>query len=183
MEETSVPPSKLGRVPAGGHGIPGKGAGTRGVQPGGILATRLAVSLRLPALVQAGRARESWLQLLAFCAIGAVGAVVNMAVYVGQITLADIAPLVAATVAFCVAVSHNYLANRWVTFRRQRSGFASQGARFAVVSTVALGVNLGLLALLLGVMQSVPAQILAIGVAMPVNFLGNKLWSFAGGAS
>jgi dolichol-phosphate mannosyltransferase len=157
MAEVPVPPSTLGRGPA--------------------------VSLRLPAVVRAGRVRESWLQLLAFSAIGAVGAVVNLAVYVGQITLAGVAPLVAATVAFCVAVSHNYLANRWVTFRRQRSGFASQGARFAVVSAVALGVNLGLLALLLGVMQSIPAQILAIGVAMPVNFLGNKLWSFAGGAS
>ena len=98
-----------------------------------------------------------------------------MAVYVGQITLADVAPPVAATVAFGVAVTHNYLANRWVTFRRQRSGFASQGARFAVVSTVALGVNLGLLALLLGVMESVAAQLVAVCVAMPVNFLGNKL--------
>ena len=183
MADTPVPLSTLRRGPAGGHGAPGLGATRKGGRPGGVLATRLAVSLRLPALVRAGRARESWLQLLAFCAIGAVGVVVNMAVYVGQITLADVAPLVAATVAFCVAVSHNYLANRWVTFRRQRSGFASQGARFAVVSVVALGVNLGLLALLLGVMQSVAAQILAIGVAMPVNFLGNKLWSFAGGAS
>ena len=183
MARTGVPQSTLARDLAGGREAPGEGVPRKVGGQGGLLANRFAAPLGLPALVRAGRASESWLQLLVFCAIGAVGVVVNMAVYVGQITLADVAPPVAATVAFGVAVTHNDLANRWVTFRRQRSGFASQGARFAVVSTVALGVNLGLLALLLGVMESVAAQLVAICVAMPVNFLGNKLWSFAGGAS
>ena len=122
-------------------------------------------------------ARQNWLQFTLFCAIGAVGAVVNLAVYTGQVRLAGIAPVVAAIGAFWVAVTHNYLANRWVTFRRARGGFVAQGSRFAVVSTLALAV---LLVLLLGVMDSVAAQALAICLATPVNFLGNKLWSFSG---
>jgi len=122
----------------------------------------------------------AWLQFTLFCAIGAVGAGVNLAVYAGQVQLADIAPVVAAIVAFWVAVAHNYLANRWVTFRNARGGFVTQGTRFAVVSMLALAVNLALLVLLLDVMESIAAQALAICLATPVNFLGNKLWSFAG---
>jgi putative flippase GtrA len=125
-------------------------------------------------------ARQDWLQFTLFCAIGAVGAGVNLAVYAGQVRLAGIAPVIAAIGAFWVAVTHNYLANRWVTFRRTRGGFVAQGSRFVVVSTLALAVNLVLLILLLGVMESIAAQALAICLATPVNFLGNKLWSFAG---
>src|SRR5262249_6068885 len=128
-------------------------------------------------------ARRDWLQFLLFCVIGAAGAAVNLTVYAGQVRFAGVVPVVAATVAFCVAMTHNYLANRWVTFRRSRGGFVAQGSRFAVVSTLALAVNLALLVVLLGVMESVAAQALAICLATPVNFLGNKLWAFAGAAA
>lgn len=149
--------------------------------PIGTIVTR--PSAHRPRLREVAGAREDWLQLTLFCAIGAVGAGVNLAVYAGQVRFADVAPVIAAVVAFWVAVTHNYLANRWVTFRRERGGFISQGSRFAVVSMVALAVNLGLLVLLLGVMESIAAQAVAICIATPVNFLGNKLWSFAGAGS
>jgi len=141
------------------------------------------ITARRARIRDVARRREDWLQLVPFCLIGALGAVVNMAVYVGGLRVADVAPLLAATVAFCVAVGHNYLANRWVTFRRARGDFMAQASRFAVVSTVALAVNLVLLMLLLDVMRSIPAQALAICLVTPVNFLGNKLWTFAGAGS
>jgi putative flippase GtrA len=157
---------------------PGLRAGARHAR----LPARPRTPIRIPLRAIAGT-RGDWLQFGAFCAVGAAGAALNLAVYAGQVRLADIAPLVAAFVAFWVAVTHNYLVNRWVTFRRARGGVVAQGWRFAVVSLVALAVNLGLLALLLGVMASVAAQAVAICLATPVNFLGNKLWSFAGAAS
>ena len=45
---------------------------------------------------------------------------------------------------------------------------------------VALGVNLVVLELLISgaSFAEVPAQALAVAVAMPVNFIGNKLWTF-----
>jgi putative flippase GtrA len=101
--------------------------------------------------------------------------------YVGLVTIAHVAPLVAATAAFSLAVVHNYVANRWLTFRHHRRGFASQGVRFAIVAMLALGVNLAVLALLLPILGMVGAQVIAICVATPVNFLGNKRWSFAEG--
>src|SRR5262245_22050183 len=131
--------------------------------------------------LRAGTVTRDGLQFLAFVAVGAVGTLVNLAAYVGQVSIADIAPLVAATTAFWLAVAHNYMANRWLTFRRQRRGFASQGVRFAAVALLALVVNLAVLVLLLPLVDAVAAQVIAICVATPVNFVGNKRWSFADG--
>jgi putative flippase GtrA len=44
---------------------------------------------------------------------------------------------------------------------------------------LALGVNLIALELLIrGGMSDLPAQALAVIIAMPFNFIGNKLWTF-----
>jgi dolichol-phosphate mannosyltransferase len=51
--------------------------------------------------------------------------------------------------------------------------------RFAVVSAVALAANLVVLRLLVGVgLGKLVAQAVAIVAVTPLNFLGNKLWSF-----
>ena len=54
-----------------------------------------------------------------------------------------------------------------------------QGVRFLVVSTLALGANLLVLHLLVQAgLGEVVAQAIAIILVTPVNFVGNKLWSF-----
>ena len=52
--------------------------------------------------------------------------------------------------------------------------------RFLLVSLVAEVLSLLLLTLFVesAGLAKVPAQALAVGCSMPVNFLGNKLWSF-----
>jgi putative flippase GtrA len=51
--------------------------------------------------------------------------------------------------------------------------------RFLVVSTLALGANLVVLTVLVALgLQEVLAQATAIVLVTPINFLGNKLWSF-----
>jgi putative flippase GtrA len=56
---------------------------------------------------------------------------------------------------------------------------AYQGLRFLVVSTVALAANLLVLHLLVTLgLHDVVAQAIAIVLVTPVNFVGNKLWSF-----
>ena len=57
---------------------------------------------------------------------------------------------------------------------------ATQAVRFFVVSLLAEAFSLALLTLLVqgaGV-GKVPAQAVAVATSMPLNFLGNKLWSF-----
>jgi putative flippase GtrA len=124
------------------------------------------------------RARRNWEQLGKFCAVGAVGYLVNLAVYTALLH-SGLHYLVAATGSFFVAVTCNYLLNRWWTFHDRRAGLAAQGMRFFLVSLASLGANLLVLHVLvtLGVGKLV-GQAIAIVLVTPLNFIGNKLWSF-----
>ena len=88
--------------------------------------------------------------------------------------------LLAATISFLVAVTNNYTWNRLWTFRHQRGHVAYQGLRFLVVSTIALAANLAILHVLVDRLEvgKVLAQAIAIVLVTPLNFVGNKLWSF-----
>jgi putative flippase GtrA len=78
-----------------------------------------------------------------------------------------------------VAVTNNYTWNRLWTFRHQRGHVGYQGLRFLVVSTLALLANLVILYVLVRLgLGKVLAQAVAIVLVTPLNFVGNKLWSF-----
>ena len=123
---------------------------------------------------------DNWKQLARFCAVGASGYVVNLGVYTLLIKAAGVHYLLAATISFLVAVTNNYTWNRLWTFRHQRGHVAYQGLRFLVVSTAALAANLAILHVLVDRLEigKVLAQAIAIVLVTPLNFVGNKLWSF-----
>jgi putative flippase GtrA len=124
------------------------------------------------------RAPQNWLQLAKFCAVGASGYVVNLAVY-ALLVHSGWHYSVAAACSFLVAVTNNYTWNRLWTFRGQRGHIAYQGLRFLVVALIALAANELILAALVSAgVGKVTAQAIAIVLVTPVNFVGNKLWSF-----
>ncbi len=131
-------------------------------------------------VVRGVRSPANWIQLAQFSTVGASGYAVNLAVYTALLHAAGLHYLGAAVGSFLVAVTSNYTWNRLWTFRAQRGHVAFQGMRFLVVSLLALSANLAALHALvtLGV-PKLPAQALAVVVAMPLNFMGNKLWCFA----
>lgn len=122
----------------------------------------------------------NWVQLFKFGAVGASGYVVNLAVFALLTQLIDVHHLPAAVGAFGVAVTNNFLWNRHWTFRATESHAGFQAARFLTVSVVGLVVNLVVLTLLVDEAGApeVPSQAFAVAFAMPVNFIGNKLWTF-----
>ena len=124
----------------------------------------------------------NWVQLFKFGVIGGSGYVINIIVFAALTQGADLHHIPGAIGAFLVAVTNNFLWNRQWTFRAEAPGLhpAHQGARFLAVSVVGLGVNLAVLeALVSGVeVAELPAQAIAVAVAMPVNFIANKLWTF-----
>ena len=127
------------------------------------------------------RKPHNWVQLLKFCAVGASGYVVNLCVFALCVEGIGMHHLLAATVAFVVAVMNNFWWNRHWTFRA-RSGHAGfQAARFFTVSVVAFLFAASILEVLVSVaeMPELPAQAISIVVATPLNFIGNKMWSFA----
>jgi len=124
------------------------------------------------------RARDNWTQLAKFCVVGAVGYAINLAVYTAVLH-AGLHYLVAATLSFLVAVTSNYTWNRLWTFRDRRRGVAAQGMRFFIVSLASLGANLLVLDVLISLgAGKLVGQAIAIVLVTPLNFIGNKLWSF-----
>ncbi|HEX6754159.1 MAG TPA: GtrA family protein [Solirubrobacterales bacterium] len=142
------------------------------MSPAAEFAYRLGAAARRPA---------SWWQLLKFGLVGGSGYVINLAVFALLSGELGVHHVPAALGAFCVAVSSNFLWNRHWTFAAADGHAGFQAARFFAVSVAALLVNLiALEALLLSTtLGELSAQAIAVAIAMPFNFLGNKLWTFA----
>jgi putative flippase GtrA len=123
--------------------------------------------------------RSNWAQLAAFCVVGAAGYVINLIVYAVLLNAAGLHYIAAAVGSFLVAVTNNYLLNRRWTFRRERGHVGRQGLRFLIVSSISLGANLLVLHLFVQAgLGKIIAQAIAIVLVTPLNFVGNKLWSF-----
>ncbi|HXQ88384.1 MAG TPA: GtrA family protein [Solirubrobacterales bacterium] len=127
----------------------------------------------------AARQPAKWVQLLKFCLVGGSGYLINLAAFAlltGSLGLHHVA---AAIGAFAVAVTNNFLWNRHWTFEPGERPAHFQAARFFAVSVAALVINLVVLELLVsGGLGELPAQAIAVAVAMPFNFVGNKLFTF-----
>jgi dolichol-phosphate mannosyltransferase len=131
----------------------------------------------------AKRKQDSRLQFLKFCAVGGSGYAVNMGAFALALAL-SVQHLVAAAVAFVVAVGGNFWFNRRWTFAARDGAPAPQAARFFTVSAAAFLVAAMALQLLVGILgfPALAAQAASVAVAAPLGFLGNKAWSFGGGA-
>ncbi len=129
----------------------------------------------------AARRPASWWQLIKFGFVGGSGYLINLAVFALLSSNFGVHHMTAAVGAFCVAVSSNFFWNRHWTFAAGHGHAGFQAARFFAVSIAALLINLVVLeALVAGSsLGDLTAQAIAVAVAMPFNFLGNKLWTFA----
>jgi len=131
------------------------------------------------------RRSHNWVQLLKFCAVGASGYAVNLIVFTLAVKVLDLHHLVGATLAFIVAVTNNFLWNRHWTFAATGGHAGFQAARFFTVSVAAFIFAAAVLEVLVSGLDfpEIPAQAISIVVATPLNFIGNKMWSFALGPS
>ena len=133
--------------------------------------TRLLHGLRRPA---------NWLQLVRFGLVGGTGFVVNVGVYAICVHVLSIDYRSAFVLAWLVAVTNNFLLNRHWTFDAAAGNMRLQALRFFIVSLVAAAFGFLLLTLFVEDvgLAKVPAEALAVAASTPLNFLGNKLWSF-----
>jgi dolichol-phosphate mannosyltransferase len=139
--------------------------------PATQLAYRIGAAARRPA---------SWVQLAKFGLVGGSGYLINLAVFAVLAGSLGVHHVVAAIGAFCVAVTNNFVLNRYWTFGPGEGPAHFQAARFFTVSLASLGLNIAVLELLISnhLTGELAAQAIAVAVAMPFNFLGNKLWTF-----
>jgi putative flippase GtrA len=123
---------------------------------------------------------HNWIQLVKFGAVGGSGYVINLIVFGLLAKGFDVHHLLAAVGAFCVAVTNNFMLNRYWTFGAGEGDSGFQGPRFLVVSAGSLVINLVVLQLLVSAgLGDLPSQAIAVAVAMPFNFIGNKVWTFS----
>jgi len=131
-------------------------------------------------LLRGMRKPHNWLQLVRFGMVGAVGFVVNIVVYAILVHSLSVEYHVAAAFAWLVAVANNFVLNRHWTFDATHSRPHGQAARFLIVSLIAFVFSQVLLTIFVedAGLAKIPAQALAVALATPLNFIGNKLWSF-----
>jgi putative flippase GtrA len=126
------------------------------------------------------RKPHNWLQFVRFGAVGATGYAVNLAVFAFCVHVLKLDYRVSAVIAWVVSVANNFWFNRHWTFGAKQAHAFLQGVRFFAVSLVAFGFTyVVLVALVSGAgLTKVVAQAIAIAAGTPLNFVGQKLWSF-----
>ena len=126
-------------------------------------------------------ARQNWLQLVRFGLVGASGYVVNLAVFALALRGLGVGYRTAATVAFVVAVDNNFMWNRHWTFDARRRPRRLPGRpllRRQLLARSSSASACSSCSWRSPALAEVLAQAIAIATATPLNFIGNKLWSF-----
>src|ERR1700716_3048346 len=147
------------------------------------MSEELTTTIELPfhARVRLGvRRPHNWLQFVRFGTVGATGYAVNLGMFALCVHGLGIDYRVSAVLAFVVSVANNFWWNRHWTFGAKQDHPMVQGARFFAVSLLAFGFTyLVLIVLVSGFgLSKVLAQAIAIAAGTPLNFVGQKLWSF-----
>ncbi|MDP4000080.1 MAG: GtrA family protein [bacterium] len=117
-------------------------------------------------------------QFVKFVLVGLTTTAINFTVY-GLLLIVGVYYLTAAVISFSVATLNSYTWNRIWTFRAGRHHIGKL-AKFTVVQLLGLSFNLIGLWLLVEYagLHEFPAQVLANGVVVMSNFVGNKFWTF-----
>jgi dolichol-phosphate mannosyltransferase len=136
-----------------------------------LLSSRLGQAIAHP---------QNVLQASKYLVVGASGYLLNLAVFTFGVAVIGVHHLVAAVLAFIVAIVNNFWWNRRWTFDAHDGHLGSQGVRFFLICTAGFLLAAGLLELLVSVfgVERIIAQALSVAVIAPLTFLGNKLWSF-----
>jgi putative flippase GtrA len=116
-----------------------------------------------------------------FLLAGAAGYAVNLAVYGSAVHVAHADYRLSAMLAFCMALTTTFVLNRRFTFGFHEATVGRLAPRYVVVCLVGFAVNLLALQVFVDVahLPKLLAQALAIALAAPVNFAGQRLWTFA----
>jgi putative flippase GtrA len=123
----------------------------------------------------------SMAQFIRFALVGVLNSAIQYLVFLFLYSLIGTQYLMASIIGYVAGMINSYILNRRWTFGSRNQELLTELGRFVAVNLVSLGVNLGLLFLLVssGAMAPQWAQVLAIAGSTLVNFVLNKVWTFA----
>lgn len=116
-----------------------------------------------------------------YALVGASGLVIDLSVLIALVELAHWPVLVANICAFTLAVTNNYVLNRYWTYRDRRDERTLLNGATWFLSAAVIGLLMSEAVLYGGELLSVPyqlAKLFAVGVVFVWNFLFNSLVTF-----
>jgi putative flippase GtrA len=142
-----------------------------------------AMTTRVPLPARIRRAMRhwtNWLQLGRYAVVGVIGYAISIATFALLVHAVGTDTSVAATGAFCCALTNNFLWNRHWTFRARDGHVGFQATRFVAINIGAFLFSLVVLRVLIDVvgLSAVASQAIAVLAAAPPNFVAHRIWSF-----
>lgn len=119
-------------------------------------------------------------QFILFAGVGIVGTAGHYVILVALVEILSFDPVVASGVGFAGGAMINYYLNRSYTFESVVPHLIGL-PKFLGVAAVGMLINTAIMAAAITFMQLhyILAQIIATGLVLIWNFLGNKYWTFA----
>ena len=121
-------------------------------------------------------------QFIKFGIVGLIGTIINLFILFLLTDLAGVYYLFSAIIAFFIAMTSNFILNKIWSFKEKiNDEFRKKWGQFFIVSLAALIINLIFLYILTELLKIhyIISQAMAIVIAMIINFLGNKIWTFS----
>jgi len=122
-------------------------------------------------------------KIVKFGSVGALGSVTNIIIF-SSLTFLNVNYNIAATIAFLVAVTQNYLLNKKWTFKEHNTKTKKKFIKYFILNFISFLINLTVLNIIIFYfgdekLTTILAQIIGIGAAMSLNFTGSYLVIFA----
>lgn len=126
--------------------------------------------------------REELIRVAKFLCVGCAGYAFALALFALFHGPPGIDYRVSAALGNAISYAANFFVNRRWTFQAHVGPIGPQALRFATVSALATLTNVIAVHVLVetGGMQEFPAEALAVVIATPVSYLGNRWWTFDG---
>ena len=119
-------------------------------------------------------------QFACFAAVGVIATALQYGILIFAVEWLRAGAVLASCIGFALSAACNYWLNYHLTFRSRRSHLAA-ASRFALVATVGLTLNAGMMTLFVDSLRW-PYLLAQIATTVPVlswNFFANRMWSFA----
>ncbi|MEK7539279.1 MAG: glycosyltransferase family 2 protein [Patescibacteria group bacterium] len=125
--------------------------------------------------------KEIILQFFKFALVGLVGTLLNVSILYALTEYFKIYYIISALLAFTIAMTTNFIFNKIWTFEENMyEETAKKYLNFFLVSLSALFIDIFFLYVFtefLGIYYII-SQMMAIGISLMINFIGNKIWTF-----
>ena len=127
-------------------------------------------------------------EFMKFAVVGVIGTMVDFGTYAILTRGFDVYYITATCISVFLAIINNFFLNKYWTFKKGKSGKAKiEYVKFFIVSVLNYFLNIGITwyivektasESLFGSSEDFFAKVIAIGIVLFSNYLGNKYWTF-----